>query len=136
MSLPSRSSVNKSNMAQNVNTATYQHKDTSKVNNSNISDMFGSIREEIGNLIIGQTNYLDNLCIAFKRPFVTGYDRLKPKNVIIVLGNKSTGKHCSISFIAGLLKQKKLVSSNAVLTIDLSLYATVSEFGVFFIRFI
>lgn len=126
-----QTSVNKSNTTQNGNTAIYEHKDTSKVNNNNISDVFSNIREEIGSLIIGQTNYLDSLCIAFKRPFVTGYDRLKPKNVIIIIGNKGTGKHSSISFIAGLLKQKKLVSSNAVLTIDLSLYATVSEFGVF-----
>lgn len=124
-------SGNKSNTPQNGNTATYQHKDTSKVNGNNISDDFSSIREEIGRLIIGQANYLDSLCIAFKRPFVAGYDKLKPKNVIIIAGNKSTGKHSSISFIAELLKQKKLIASNAVLTIDLSLYATVSEFGIF-----
>ncbi|MBU3104996.1 AAA family ATPase [Clostridium gasigenes] len=123
--------VNKANIIQNGNTATYQHKDTSKVNNNNISDIFTSIREDLGNLIIGQTNYLDSLCIAFKRPFITGYDKLKPKNVVIIIGNKSTGKHSSISSIAGLLKQKKLVSSNEILTIDLSLYATVSEVGVF-----
>lgn len=127
----SQSFANKSNVKQNGNTATYQHKDTSRVNSNNIPDIFSSIREEIGNLIIGQKNYLDNLCIAFKRPFVTGVDRLRPKNVIVVLGKKGTGRHSSISLIAGLLKQRKLISSSTVLTLDLSLYATVSEFGVF-----
>ncbi len=122
---------NRFSMENNENKISYQYKDTSKINNNNISVIFDNIREEIGNLIIGQTNYLDNLCIAFKRPFITGYDRFKPKNVIIALGNKSTGKHSSIFFISELLKQKKLISSNAVLTIDLSLYATILEFGVF-----
>ncbi|MBW6410138.1 AAA family ATPase [Clostridium weizhouense] len=122
---------NRANAEQNVNTAAYQHKDTSKVNSNNISDIFNSIRSEIGNLIIGQTDYLDNLCIAFKRPFVTGYDKFKPKNVIFILGNKGTGKHSSISFISGLLKQRKIISSDVVSTIDLSLYATVSEFQIF-----
>lgn len=121
----------KSNMPQNGNTAAYQYKDTSKITNSNIDHIFISIREELGNLIIGQTNYLGNLCTAFKRPFVTGYDRVRPKNVIVVLGHKSTGKHSSVSFIARLLKEKKVISSNTVLTMDLSLYTTVSEFGVF-----
>lgn len=123
--------VNRTNTAQNTNTAAYQHKDTSKVNSNNISDIFSSVRKEIGNLIIGQTDYLDNLCIEFKRPFVTGYDKLKPKNVVFILGNKGTGRHSSISFIAGLLKQKKIISTDILSTIDLSLYATVSEFQIF-----
>ncbi|WP_434305710.1 AAA family ATPase [Clostridium botulinum] len=123
--------ANKSKISEKINESNYHYKDNSKVNNNKISKIFSSIREEMGNKIIGQTNYLDNICIAFKRPFVTGYDRLKPKNVIIVLGNKGTGKHSSISFITELLKQKNLFNSDEVLTIDLSLYATVSEFGVF-----
>lgn len=121
----------KLNTKSHGNTVSYKYKDTSKVNSNNITDIFTSIREEIGALMIGQANYLDGLCIAFKRPFVIGYDRVKPKNTIIILGNKSTGKGSSISFIAELLKEKKLIRSSAVLTMDLSLYSTVSEFDVF-----
>jgi SpoVK/Ycf46/Vps4 family AAA+-type ATPase len=113
------------------NTVEYQHKDTSKVNPNEIADEFNEVREEIGNIIIGQAGYLDNLCLAFKRPFVTGYDKIKPKNIIIALGNKSTGKHSSIKAMADILKEKKLLSSNKILNIDLSLYATVSEFQIF-----
>ncbi len=122
---------NKPNNKVDENIATYQHKDTSKININNIPDTFDSIRKELSTLIIGQTNYLDNLCIAFKRPFVIGYDKVKPKNTIIVLGNKSTGKHSSIRFIAEHLKEKKLISSSSILSIDLSLYGTVSEFNLF-----
>ena len=122
---------NKTKETQPGNTAIYKHKDTSKVNQDDISNIFSDIRGKMGNLIIGQTSYLDNLCIAFKRPFITGYDRIKPKNLIILLGNKSTGKHTSVSFLAKLLKERKLISSDSVLSIDLSLYATASEFGIF-----
>ncbi len=123
--------VNKLDESQSGNVATYQHKDTSKVKTDDIVDVFSSIREEIGTLVVGQTDYLDNLCTAFKRPFITGYDNLKPKNAIIILGNKSTGKHSSISCIADILKQRRIISSNNILKIDLSLYATTSDYEVF-----
>lgn len=123
--------VNKLDKSQSGNVATYQHKDTSKVKTDDIVDVFSSIREEIGTLVVGQTDYLDNLCTAFKRPFIAGYDNLKPKNAIIILGNKSTGKHSSISCIADILKQRRIINSNNILKIDLSLYATTSDYEVF-----
>ncbi len=123
--------VNKLDKQQSGNIAKYQHKDNSKVKTDDIVDVFSSIREEIGTLVVGQADYLDNLCTAFKRPFITGYDDLKPKNAIIILGNKSTGKHSSISCIADILKQRRIISSNNILKIDLSLYATTSDYGVF-----
>jgi len=123
--------VNKLDKQQSGNLAKYQHKDTSKVKTDDIVDIFSSIREEIGNLIVGQTDYLDNLCTSFKRPFITGYDNLKPKNAIIILGDKSTGKHSSISCIADILKERRIISSNNILKIDLSLYSTTSDYGLF-----
>ena len=77
------------------NTALYSHKDITKVQNVNLSDAFQSIRTLLGGQVIGQENYLDQLCIAFKRPFVTGFDQDKPKNAIVVLGNKGTGRRSS-----------------------------------------
>mgnify|MGYP003375241567 CR=1 FL=1 len=116
---------------QKGNIDAYQYKNAANAGRKDISEAFDSIRNELGSLLIGQTNYLDNLCLAFKRPFITGYDRHKPKNVIFVLGSKGTGRHTSITHIARLMKQKKLVISNAVLTIDLSLYNSASDFGLF-----
>lgn len=116
---------------KSVKNADYKDMDSKKADNSNISLIFNSIRDELGSLIIGQQKYLDNLCIAFKRPFITGYDRVKPKNIIFVLGGKGTGKHSSISYMAQLLKQKKLTAAGRILSIDLSLYPTITEFNLF-----
>ncbi|BCN29869.1 AAA family ATPase [Anaeromicropila herbilytica] len=123
--------INNTNNTTNDNTAKYQHKDNLKVNNDEISIKFTSIRKDLANNFVGQIKYLDNLCLAFKRPFITGYDNVKPKNVIIVLGNKSSGKHTSIKYMARFLKERKLISSKKVVQIDLSLYPTTSEFQLF-----
>lgn len=108
-----------------------QNKEIKKVDQHKLSEAFEGIRNELGRLMIGQTDYLDQLCVAFKRPFVTGYDQLKPKNVILILGNRGTGKHTSLTYMAELLKEKKLGSSGVTVTLDLSLYTTVSEFNLF-----
>jgi SpoVK/Ycf46/Vps4 family AAA+-type ATPase len=108
-----------------------QEKNTRNYDSSDINKVFYEIRNELGRLLVGQSNYLDNLCTAFKRPFATGAHRLKPKNVMLILGGKGTGKHSSIVHISGLLKQKKLLSSSAISKIDLSLYETSSEVSLF-----
>lgn len=122
--------VNKDNTSDK-NTVTYQYKDNKKVDSNDITAVFANIRNELSNTLVGQKNYFDNLCIAFKRPFIAGNDKVKSKNVIIVLGNKSSGKHTSIKYMAQLLADKKLISNKKLMTMDLSLYPTVSEFQVF-----
>ena len=123
--------INKTNSFPQGNTASYQYNNTVKYDTGNISEIFNAIRRELGSAVIGQNNYLDNLCVAFKRPFVMGYDKFKPKNIMLLIGNRGTGKHYSISLMANAMKQKNLIGSDTVQTIDLSLYPTVSEFGLF-----
>jgi SpoVK/Ycf46/Vps4 family AAA+-type ATPase len=108
-----------------------QAKSTIKHNSSHINNIFLDVRRELGSLMVGQENYLNDLCTAFKRPSVTGIDKFKPKNVMLVLGGRGTGKHSSIAHMSELLKQKKLLSSSTVSKIDLSLYETNSEFSLF-----
>lgn len=98
---------------------------------SNIFSVFENIRQEVSNSIVGQTNYLDNLCTAFKRPFTTGYDRMKPKNVILLIGSKGSGKQSSITIMGELLKVRKLSVNGKVSVIDLSLYGADTEFNLF-----
>jgi SpoVK/Ycf46/Vps4 family AAA+-type ATPase len=107
------------------------HSNITKKQGAELHEIFNWIRAELGRLIIGQKNYLDSLCTAFKRPCVTGADLIKPRNVMLALGNRGTGKHSSIALIADLLRQKKLLSSSAVSRIDLSLYENSSDFSLF-----
>jgi SpoVK/Ycf46/Vps4 family AAA+-type ATPase len=117
--------------ADGDSTIPYQEIKTANFDANKISVLFNELRTEMGKTTIGQTGYLDKLCLAFKRPFVAGYDKFKPKNVIFILGNKGTGKHASIVSITGLLQERKLITGNAPLTLDLSLYASSSESTLF-----
>lgn len=99
--------------------------------NTNLTAIFQGIRHEIDRRIVGQQQYLDQLCLAFKRPYVTGYDRLKPKNIIVVLGPEGTGKRTSITHMAGLLHERRLATNPLISIIDLSLYTHDSELRLF-----
>lgn len=113
------------------NTAAYQYKDKTKWMGADIPGIFEEIRSYIAGDIVGQEEYLDQLMIAFKRPYIAGFEEMKPKNVIFVLGNKGTGRKTSIQQTMYHLKEHRLASSEAVLKMDLASYATVSELPLF-----
>ena len=49
------------------------------------------------------------MCKAFQRPYVKGFDNVKPKNAILVLGSESRGKVYAVRCITELLKEKKAI---------------------------
>ncbi len=118
-------------MAQTLSKEAHSYEENGMAASDAISKDFEWIRAELSKDMVGQTNYLDELCLSFKRPFITGYDKGKPKNVILILGPKGTGKHSAVIRLTQLLKQKKLLKHRDVARIDLSLYASVQEFGLF-----
>jgi SpoVK/Ycf46/Vps4 family AAA+-type ATPase len=96
-----------------------------------LNTKFDRARQQLSSDIIGQKHFLDQLMIAFKRPFVSGSDEAKPKNTIIVLGGKSSGRHTCIEAVVAALKQHGVLDSGGVSRVDLSLYPTVSEKDLF-----
>lgn len=87
-----------------------------------LDENMNNVRVSLGNKFIGQSDYLDSLCIAFKRAFLTGTDGKKAKNVIFVVGNKGTGKHSSVSELSKLCRNNNLINFDNVMPIDLSVY--------------
>ncbi|MEK3934857.1 AAA family ATPase [Sporosarcina sp. FSL W7-1349] len=112
-------------------TAAYQYKDRTKWTGSDIPGIFAGIRSYLAHDIVGQEDFLDQLMIAFQRPFITGFDGTKPKNVLFVLGNKGTGRKTSIDRTMYYMKQHRLANSETVMKMDLVSYTTVSEFPLF-----
>ncbi|MDN4608462.1 AAA family ATPase [Sporosarcina highlanderae] len=113
------------------NTAAYQYKDKTKWNSAEIPGIFGEIRSYLTEDLVGQNEFLDQLMIAFKRPYITGFDGNRPKNTIFVLGGRGTGRKTGIYRAIHYMKQYRLVSSETVMKIDLASYPTVSEFPLF-----
>jgi len=98
---------------------------------ANVGPKFELAKSQLMSVIIGQRNFLDRLMIAFKRPFASKPDPVKPKNAILVLGPDSSGRHTCIETAAAVLSMNGLLEDGSVAEVDLSLYPTVSERSLF-----
>ncbi|CAG9623150.1 AAA family ATPase [Sutcliffiella rhizosphaerae] len=104
---------------------------TSRISEENINIIFRQLYGLLGSEWIGQRRYLESLSIAFKRPFVTGMHPLKPKNSIFIFGHKGSGRKSSVTRMASLLKDRRLVQYETVSRIDLASYTTATEYQLF-----
>jgi len=102
-----------------------------KLQENQLEEAFQRIRMNLGQKMIGQKQYLDELCLAFKRPFITGIHKNKPKNAIVLFGHPGSGRKQSVMLITELLKQEKLLKYETVSIMDNASYATDTEFRLF-----
>ena len=100
----------------------------------NFSNVFDSIRTDIGKLINGQTDYLDQLTESFKWPFVMAFEKDKPKNIIMILGREDAIKKNSLFYMAKLLKEQELSTTEAIAVIDFAQYSFDSGFEHFLLE--
>lgn len=111
---------------------TYSYEKSNNDKRSNrISEVFDNLREELSMKIIGQSNFLDDLVLSFKRPYITGSNKMKPKNIMLLLGSKSVGKHSAIEHIVESLNRKRILNSSKVSKMDLSLYTSKEKLSIF-----
>ena len=96
-----------------------------------VDEKFDGLEEQLSQEIIADKNYIKSLCMAFKRPYVMGYNNITPKNVIFILGAKSMGKTYSVEKTANILKSRKIITNQTVGVVDLSKYPTISEAPIF-----
>ncbi len=61
---------------------------------------------------------------AFERPYLRGYDNIKPKNTILVIGHESRGKVYGIQCISNILEKKKIFKQAEVSVLNFSDYET------------
>lgn len=96
-----------------------------------VDEKFDGLEELLSQTIVADKDYINSLCMAFKRPYVSGYNNITPKNVIFILGAKSMGKTYSIEKIADILKKRKIITNHTVGCVDLEKYPTTSEAAIF-----
>ncbi|MDR2342061.1 MAG: AAA family ATPase [Campylobacteraceae bacterium] len=99
--------------------------------NQTSENRFIGIEDELKKTIIGQDEFINNLCIAFKRPFIAGYDNIKPKNTIFIFGGQSSGKALGVTAITTILANKKVLNNHKVSKIDLSRYSLNTHHDIF-----
>lgn len=106
-------------------------KATSKVNSAGLNKKFDDIKVNLAGQIVGQSQCLANLLIAFKRPFVTGHNGSTPRNTLFLIGGESSCRHTMVRAIVRQLAEEKLINYDAVSTLDLALYTGASDERVF-----
>lgn len=92
---------------------------------------FSKVQEAVEGTVFGQDEFVKKLIIAFKRPFILTPEGDVAKNCIYVTGPKCTGKHLALNTLVKTLSDKRILKTDKVRTIDLSLYPGATEEKIF-----
>ncbi|MDY6063169.1 MAG: AAA family ATPase [Erysipelotrichaceae bacterium] len=92
---------------------------------------FDKIASNLKEIILGQDSAIDDLVLAFRRPYITGFNPMSIRNSMIVSGNNGTGRHALIRTMAKQLKAAKLELSDDIVEIDMKRYQSSSQENLF-----
>ena len=93
---------------------------------------FGDLMPKLAGELIGQEAFLKKLIIAFKRPYIMGWNEPKGlKNAILVHGKPNSGRHTALRLTAEELARVDLLPTDQIQTIDLALYPGQGEEKLF-----
>lgn len=90
-------------------------------------EVFERINTKLDEVVLGQKSATKALCIAFRRPYITGISKEHLRGTIVLSGNNGSGRHLLIKTMAKLLKQEGLNTSSMITTLDMSNYQSPSQ---------
>lgn len=94
---------------------------TTSQNTTSMSNDFVTVLQQLREFVIGQDEYIDDLCKAFQRPFFIDNGK-SYANLSFVFGPRGSGKYYAIKVISVLLKQRKLLKTADIYNLDFSIY--------------
>ena len=93
---------------------------------------FGDLLPKLTDALIGQDAFLKKLVIAFKRPYIMGWEQPEGlRNAILVHGKPNTGRHTALDLVAEGMAETGLMKDKTVRTMDLARYPGQSEEKLF-----
>lgn len=93
---------------------------------------FSDLLPKLTGELIGQEAFLKKLVIAFKRPYIMGWDSPKGlRNAILVHGKPNSGRHTALRLTAEELARVGLLPTDQIQTINLALYPGQGEEKLF-----
>ncbi len=92
---------------------------------------FKDLQKVITGTVYGQEEFIKRLIIAFKRPFVLAPEGSKCKNAIYITGKEDTGRHLALNTIVRELSNRRILKTDKVRYMDLSLYQSATEEKIF-----
>lgn len=102
-----------------------------EIKSEDTGKIFQEVERAVNEMIIGQKEAVSAVCTAIRRPFVMGKNDGMPANVILIYGNEGTGRHETLLKTAELCKEKNVLSSSSVSTIDMSRYTSGAQEQIF-----
>lgn len=94
-------------------------------------NLFNGMEETVASNVFGQDELIRKMIIAFKRPFVLEPEKDLPRNCIFITGGKCTGRHLTLYTIVSELSKKRILSTDDIRVMDLSLYPGATEEKLF-----
>ena len=95
------------------------------------NEAFDGLPDTLKKYWVGSEEDRLSLCQAFQRPYVKGFDNVKPKDAILIIGPESRGKAYAVRCLCALLKQKKVFRYAEVESLDFEDYAADTENSLF-----
>lgn len=92
---------------------------------------FTGLVQAIEPQVIGQSDYLKSLSIAFKRPFVMEREQSAPKGVMMIIGPNGSGRHTGLRCVTQELAKRGVLADDGIETLDLSLYGEQDDTNLF-----
>lgn len=92
---------------------------------------FEGLSPALKECVFGQDEYLRQLCIALKRPYVMGHQGQDARGAIFISGPSATGRRLALRRAAKFLSEKGVFACADIAWLDLSLYPTASEEKLF-----
>lgn len=124
--------VNSANCGNKVQTAPLQQENisTNQYSSSNdefkamdkVASVFDELPSELKKYWVGSETERVSLAKAFERPFVKGFDNIKPKTSMLIIGSESRGKTYAMECICYILKTKKILRYEETISLDMDQY--------------
>ena len=92
---------------------------------------FSDVASLVGGTVYGQDDFIKKLTIAFKRPFVLPPEGDVARNCIFITGGECTGKHFALNTLVKELSKKRILKTDGIRYMDLSLYPGATEEKLF-----
>ncbi|SMQ78410.1 AAA+-type ATPase, SpoVK/Ycf46/Vps4 family [Bacillus sp. OV166] len=90
--------------------------------NDELDQLFNEIKFTLNNHVLGQTRFIDDLLVCFKKAFLAR-NKGTVQNTMLIGGPSGTGKNLSLNILINELYKKKLTPYKSFSTLDLSQYS-------------
>lgn len=98
---------------------------------SPINNKFADLKLSLRTNWIGSQKNIAAMCKAFERPYIRGFDKNKPRNVILIIGPESRGKIYGVQCISNALKKKGIFKNASIAKMNFSDYNADSTNNLF-----